>query len=73
MQNASRNRISNYKSMELDNISYFYNNGSPSIYSRKVGIEMARKNENQRCESKSKSSRQSTSKSRSKSTKKNNR
>ena len=54
MQNSSRNRCSNYNNM--DEIKYFYNNKSPSIYSRKVGIKMARKCENQK--SNSKSSRQ---------------
>jgi len=67
MQNCSRNRCSNYNNM--DEIKYFYNNRSPSIYSRKVGIKMARKSENQKCNSKS--SRQNSSSKRTRNTKSN--
>ena len=69
MQNCSRNRCSNYNN--IDEIKYFYNNKSPSIYSRKVGIEMARKSEKQKCNSKL--SRQNNSKKRTRNTKSNSR
>lgn len=73
MHDCSRKKCSNYNNEEIDEIKYYYNNKAPSIFSRKVGINMPRKSEKQNCDAKSRTSRQSNSKNKSRNSKSNNR